>query len=112
MSIDIPQYSTNVTENTIEGHIVRRETFEITGIKDMSYTVKKIEKIIENYGLKVRVYRANRSAAIAGAAIPTGVTQAVGVWSAIGIGLHNLATYNPDFEIVKSRNSLKVVYKK
>ena len=112
MSVDLKTYTSDITDNKLEDLILKKEEFEITQIRDMSHVVKKVESVMEQYGFKVRVYRENRSAAIAAAAVPTGITQAVGLWSAIGIGIHNLATFNPDFEIAKRSKSIKIIPKK
>jgi hypothetical protein len=68
---------------------------------------------IEPAGLKCRVYTKGRIAA-AGASLLGGITGAAGIASAISIAAHNLATYNPDYEIVKHLvdNTLSVFYKK
>ena len=67
--------------------------FKVVGLKagNMSQVVKEIEKGMEAAGLKVRVYTKNRhiAAAIAG---PIGLAA---------LGVHNLATRNPDYEICK-----------
>ena len=79
-------------------------SFEITGLNaegSMTEMVKRVEKTIVWQNKTCRIYTAGRSAAVAAAAIPTGVTQVTGVAAAIGIGLHNFATYNPDYEIAK-----------
>ena len=79
-------------------------SFEITGLEAegaMTKMVGVVEMAIERQHKTCRVYTAGRSAAVAAAAIPSGVTQVTGVAAAIGIGLHNFATYNPDYEIAK-----------
>jgi len=53
-----------------------------------------IEKRIEEKGLSCRVYTRNRSL-VAGAMSWTGA----GLASLAGIAIHNLATFNPDYEI-------------
>lgn len=91
-----------------------RSSFEVIGLSGrMSSAIQKIENAIEPAGLKCRVYTKGRIAA-AGASIFGGITGVAGVASAISIAAHNLATYNPDYEIVKHLvdNSLSVLYKK
>ena len=55
-----------------------------------------------------------RSAAIAGIAIPTGITQLGGLAVAAGTAIHNLATFNPDYEIGKNyvKSTVTVTYKR
>lgn len=74
----------------------------------------QMEKIIERMGFRCRVYTENRAAAMGATLIPTGITQAVGIASAVGIAAHNLATFNPDYEIGKNitANQVNVTYKK
>lgn len=113
--IDIEHYTSDELSisklvNLIDG----RKTFKIGEIKDISTVVKKVEVEIEKRKLRCRVYTEYRSAAIAGAVIPLGVTQVTGVASAIGIGFHNLFTFNPDYEIAKNsvNGTVTVFYKK
>lgn len=81
---------------------------------NLNRTARDVERMIENSGLRCRVYTENRSAALGAAAIPTGVTQVTGLFSAIGIAAHNLATFNPDYEIGKNiiDSQINVTYKK
>ncbi|MFM5532908.1 hypothetical protein ACET64_04230 [Aeromonas veronii] len=91
-----------------------RKSFEVVGLSGrMSAAVTKLENTIEPAGLTCRVYTKGRIAA-AGASIFGGITGLAGIASAVTIAAHNLATYNPDYEIVKHLvdNSLSVLYKK
>lgn len=94
-----------------------KKSFQIYDCK--SFTIMdsisgRIEKIIESDNLSCRVYTENRSVALAGALIPTGVTQIFALGSAISIGIHNLVTYNPDYEIGHDvlHSNINVTYKK
>ena len=112
-------------------------SFEVVDINDMSEAVSVLEKTIEECGLRCRTYTSKRSAVTAAVAaggvagtvgastvgvvfIPVvGVSLApilglAGISTAIGIGLHRLATRNPDYEIIKHPLSKKIVveYKK
>lgn len=82
--------------------VSKRKSFQIVAVKDISFVVNKVEGEIEKQDLRCRVYTEYRSAAIAGVAVPTGITQVAGLATAIGIGVHNLATLNPDYEIGKN----------
>ncbi|MGY3932861.1 Uncharacterised protein [Aeromonas encheleia] len=91
-----------------------RSSFELVGVSGkMGSTVRILEKTIESAGLKCRIYTRGRIAAT-GATFVGGATGVAGLFSAIGIAAHNLATYNPDYEIVKHMvdNSISVLYKK
>ena len=84
--------------------IEKNRSFEITGLTEegsMTQMIERLEKAMAGQHKRCRVYTAGRWAAVAAAAVPTGVTQVTGTAAAIGIGLHNFATYNPDYEIAK-----------
>lgn len=94
--------------------IEQRKSFEVIGLSGrMGSAVAKVENLIESSGLSCRVYLYGRIAA-AGASFFGGVTGVLGLSSAIGMAAHNLATYNPDYEIAKHKvdNKLTVKYKK
>lgn len=94
--------------------IIEGKSFKVIKITNMPTVVRQVESAIEDMGLKCRVYTEYRSAFMAGSLIPTGITQGIGLATAIGIGLHNLVTYNPDYEIGKNEinSSITVVNKK
>ena len=94
----------DVTSELLQQLISEDKSFEITGLDAegaMTEMIERVEKTIESQNKTCRVYTAGRSAVVAAAAIPTGVTQLTGAAAMIGIGLHNFATYNPDYEIAK-----------
>ena len=100
-----------ITNELLAELISADRSFEITGLDvdgSMTEMVEAVETAIERQHKTCRVYTAGRSAAVAAAAIPTGVTQVTGVAAAIGIGLHNFATYNPDYEIAKHLLDIKL----
>lgn len=104
-----------ISNSEISNLVKKRGDFVIEGITVMNYkeTLKTVEKIIEDQGLKCRVYTKGRAAGMIGAAIP-GPTLFVGWATGIGIGVHNLATFNPDYEIAKNpaTGTLSVNYKR
>jgi len=113
--IDIAKYiSDDITTETLAELIAQKASFQIVAVKNISSVVNKLEGIIEQKGLRCRVYTEYRSASLASMAIPTGVTQLAGFASAIGIAAHNLATLNPDYEIGKNKPAgrVTVIYKK
>lgn len=99
-----------------------KSSFEITGLRgNFTKAIKSLEKEVECLGFKCRV-----KSDIKGAITQGGILGAViGIASLpIGIALattatvastgHTLATYNPDYEIIKDyiNKKLKVIYKK
>ncbi len=93
--------------------IDKRLSFTLTGV-EKSQAVRVLEALIEQKGLSCRVYTENRSALMGAAFIPTGITQLTGIVTAIGVGIHNLATFNPDYEVGRHpvENKITVTYKK
>lgn len=94
--------------------IAQKKSFQVVAVKDISYVVNKIEGEVEKQDLRCRVYTEYRTAAIAGLAVPTGVTQITGFATALGVGVHNLMTINPDYEIAKNKlaGTVTAIYKK
>lgn len=94
--------------------VARKVSFKIFMVEDISIMVKRIEGTIDKNRMRCRVYTEYRSATMAAAAIPTGVTQITGLATALGIGIHNIATINPDYEIAKNsiNDTVTATYKK
>ena len=93
-----------ITDDMLLELIEKDQSFEITELNaegSMTKMIERLEKIMKTQHKTCRIYTAGRWAAVAAAAIPTGVTQVTGAAAALGIGLHNFATYNPDYEIAK-----------
>ena len=106
----------------IEGLVKGRISFEVHGLRgNFSDGVKLVETTIESLGLKCRVKSDVKSAVLQGGVLGaalgvlstpvTVATLSVGAVATVG---HTLATYNPDYEILKDyvNKSLKVNYKK
>ena len=72
-----------------------------------------LENTIESENLSCGIYTYGRAASV-GATLIGGVARVAGLVSAIGISAHNIATFNPDYEIAKHLvdNKLTVSYKK
>ncbi|MFZ7199087.1 hypothetical protein [Avibacterium avium] len=102
----------NISNLLIDKLIKMKVDFSIK-TNDIAYEVKRVEEIIEGNGFSCRVYTENRSVAI-GASVISGIGTLIGAASAVAIAAHNLATYDPDFEIGKSltENKVNVRYKK
>ena len=115
--MDISVYSIkNIADEKIAGLIEKRASFVLEDIDalNMSEAVETVEKLIESKKLSCRVYLKGRSATVAAAAIPVAPTVLGGWAAALAIGVHNLATWNPDYEIAKNfaTGTLTVTYKK
>ncbi|MGQ0286756.1 biotin/lipoyl-containing protein [Pasteurellaceae bacterium 22721_9_1] len=80
---------------------------------DIASVVDEVEEMIEKCGYKCRVYMENRASAMAAAAVP-GVGMIASIAAGVAIAAHNLATFDPDFEIGKNfwDGKVNVVYKK
>ncbi len=90
-----------LTDGTADVLVKNKRSFFVTGLTGkMKESVIKMEAVIERAGMRSRVYTVGRAAA-AGASVLTGIGGALGVMSAIGIAAHNLATWDPDYEIGK-----------
>lgn len=115
--MDIGVYPLNkMTEEQILELFKKRESFvlEDIGRTNLGEAAETLEKILRSLDLDCRIYTKGRSAAIAATIIPTPVTVVSGLASAIAIGVHNVATWNPDYEIAKNpaMGTLTVEYKK
>ena len=91
--------------------VSEKKSFTIKEIDSdfFSDTVETIEKLIESQGFTSRVYTAGRITALGISAI----TIVGGVAAGLTIAAHNLATYNPDYEIAKIYpKTLIINYKK
>lgn len=115
--MDIGVYSIKSISNEKIGILIdERRSFVLENIARLNFSeaVNTVEKIIESRKLKCRVYTKGRSATVAAAAIPVSPTVIGGWASAVVIGAHNLATWNPDYEIAKNlaTGTLTITYKK
>ena len=111
--MDISVYSIkSISDNDIKTMLCNGSSFVLEGIDrtNMGEAVKTVEKMIESMGKSCRVYTKGRAAALAGElAVPL-----VGWAAAAAMGIHNLATWNPDYELAKNliTGTLTVTYKK
>lgn len=104
--------SERISNKFIERLIKLKINFSIK-TDNLSEEATRVEKIIEDNNFSCRVYTENRSALV-GASALSGIGGLFGIASAVGIAAHNLATYNPDFEIGKNLvdKKINIVYKK
>ena len=92
---NLPTIYGEPTENQLDDFISNRKSFKITDLQETGYWAEKIEKKIEEYGLKVRNYTSFRS-----------ILGFTGI-GAVPIARHDLATWNPDDLVCKERLSGK-----
>lgn len=88
----------------------RRASFKLIAVSDHSQMIRRLEEQVEKRGLTCRIYTENRGYIAGGAAVLTGV----GLAAVAAIAAHNLATWNPDYEIVRDivDNKISVIFKK
>lgn len=113
--IDIENYTSDeLTSEKLNSLIEERKSFKIVAVKDIGFMVNKIEGAIEKRDLSCRVYSEYRSVAMGAVAIPTPVTVLGGLAAMVGTAAHNLATFNPDYEIGKNKikSTVTVIYQK
>ena len=95
----------------VKSFVEVRESFNIVNVKSgkQSFVVDIVEKAIEGEGLKCRVRTAGREWVAAGATV---ASLGVGVLAMAAIAGHDIATENPDYEIVKEMigSDMSVVY--
>lgn len=108
--IQYEELSTSVLTQLINS----KSDFEVIGLGGrLMSACNLVENKIETSGMSCRVYTAGRIGTAAGSLFG-GVTGAIGMFSAASIAVHNLLTYNPDYEIEKYpfNNKIIVTYKK
>ena len=111
MISEISEIKASELTNGMLGKLVhQKKSFKICAVANISDTVKLVEKYIELYGMSCRVYTENRAAAAAGSLLLGGI----GALAAVGLAVHNVVTFNPDYEIGKDlmSNNVNVIYKK
>lgn len=104
------KYTASEVVSQIQSLITRRCSFEIIGASGrMLELCSMLEDEIERQGMRCRIYTRNRSIAAGGMA-----WTGAGLFSLAAIAAHNLATYNPDYEIGKAvvDNKIYVEFKK
>lgn len=111
-----------LNEAQIEGLLKSKASFEVVGLRgNFMDGIKLVETKVEALSMKCRVKTDIKGSLIQGGALgavfsvmstPATLTL-VTLTAAAGVG-HALATYNPDYEIVKDyvNKKLKVIYKK
>lgn len=103
-------YTEESYEVLVKRAIQDRKSFVVYGVSGkMIEAISNLEKFIEETKLTCRVYTLNRAAAAVGAS-----WTVFGATSWLAIASHNLATFNPDYEIGRDlfKNRVHVKYKK
>ncbi|WP_417420734.1 hypothetical protein [Halomonas sp.] len=103
-------YTNENFEIMVKKLIQDRKSFVVYGLsRKMIEAVSNLEKFVEETNLTCRVYTLNRAAAAAGVS-----WTGFGTASWLAIASHNLATFNPDYEIGRDlfKNRLHINYKK
>ncbi len=93
------------SSSQLKAMILYHESFilDVDNKSELMQACAELEELIEAQSLSCRIYTEYRSAAVA-----------VQPWALVPILLHNLATYNPDYEIGRNliSNTVTVTYKK
>ena len=103
------------TPKKITELVKEHKSFKITQVgKDMIEFSQKVENVIDSAGYKCRLYTGNRFTSVMVGLIPNPVTWGIGIFSAVGIALHNIATYDPDYAISRHLwdDTVKVSYQR
>ena len=113
---------TGLNKAEIIKFLLSKSSFEVIGLRgSFTASIKSVENEIERLGLKCRVKSDMKGAIAQGgilgtfigvASLPVGVALAAA--ATVASTGHTLATYNPDYEIIKDyvNKKLKVIYKK
>jgi len=102
-------------KNKLSAAIKAKHSFEVHVVSGaQSAAAQWLEREIEKQGMRCRIFTSKRKAILAGALIPTGITQLSALVAGVGMAAHNLATLNPDYEICKNTfdAGITVTYKK
>lgn len=111
----IVDYNTKDVEGfvaKIDPLIASKSSFLVNVEKGKQQTAAlALERAIEAAGLKCRVRTANRGWAVAALTV---LTLGVGAAAAAAVGVHDIATINPDYEIIKGMfdSDIQVEYMK
>ena len=111
MSFELQQYSAaEISVEKIDELISKKISFQISDLSDISKIVKVLENCIAQHHMRCRVYTEYRAFALIGDPLIYGISVVAGV----GIALHNMVTFNPDYEIGKNKfkRRVTVTYKK
>jgi hypothetical protein len=92
-----------IHHQTMGLNTLKHENFSVLDTDGtQSAAVAWLEREIGSHGMRCRIYPGHRKALLAGAVIPSGITQATALIAGVSMLIYNLAMMNPDYEICKS----------
>jgi len=112
--VDIENFTSDeLSKEKLDQLINEKKSFKVIAVKDISFIVNKLEGAIEKKKLSCRVYTEYRTAPIA-AGMFTPFTIVESAIAAAAVAAHNIATYNPDYEIGKNKlkSHVSVIYQR
>ena len=92
--------ASELSKELLDFLLSKSASFTVRAAPDLSAVVQRIENRIEEMGMRCRVYTENRAVVAGGAALTP-----VGLAGVAAIAAHNLATWDPDYEIGKNKLS-------
>lgn len=103
-------YASELSNELLDVLVKKFASFTLQAVSDQSEMVRRLEQHIEARGMTCRIYTENRGGCGRGAALVTGV----GVAAVVAIAAHNIATWDPDYEIAKNfvEKKISVNFKK
>lgn len=111
-----------LTADELSSLLLNKESFELIGLRgNFKAGIKMVETKIESLGMRCRVKSDLKNGLVQGGAVggllglvsaPATLTVAAAT-VVVGVG-HTLATYDPDYEVLKDyiNKRLRVIYKK
>jgi hypothetical protein len=108
---DIKEYEFDEVAKNLAVMINNRETFVLRGLAGRMIEVTgEVEREVEKQDMSCRIYSRNRAAA----ATATAFVPALGLIPLTAVAVHNISTWNPDYEIGKDiiDNKLHITFKK
>lgn len=103
--IEIPEYHYDNVSATLKDKFTNRESFVLIGLSGrMLEVVSELEIVIEGLGLTCRIYSRNRVIAAAASSL----VPVLGMASLAAVAVHNIVTWNPDYEIGKDLTDNKI----
>lgn len=103
--IETPEYHYDNVFATLKDKLTDRKSFVLIGLSGRMLEVAgELELLVEGIGLTCRIYSRNRVVAAAA----TSLMPVVGIASLAAVAVHNIVTWNPDYEIGKDLTDHKI----
>lgn len=93
----------------INTFIQTKQSFILTNVKKFAPLVEKIEELVENNNMTCRIYLKNRFWYFLAAAVFPPLGKTVGSMGITFILMHDLITFNPNYEIAKDYINDKLI---